>query len=84
MSSRGGGKRKYSVCSCVLLFSADDGAGAGGGVDGAGSLDDSLAVDGTAAGAGFAADASDVVPVLASHCSCGRVQVGLVGWRSEG
>lgn len=62
-----GEREAYSVCTSVFLLSADDGAGALGGVEGGVAFDDSLAIDGAASRAGFAADASDVIPVLVGH-----------------
>lgn len=58
---RGGGKA-YGVADGEFLFGADDGAAAGGGVEGAFAADDGFALG---AGAfGFAADFGDGVPVV--------------------
>ncbi len=73
--------KTYSVCASEFLLCADDGAGPLRGVEGCGAAYDSFAVAAGAAGAGFAADAGHVVPVLVGHCGCDGVAVGW--WRSE-
>lgn len=79
--------KAYSISASKLLLSANDGSGALSGVEGSVAFDYSLAVDCSAATAGFAADASDVIPVLVGHgfvlcCALAEVVEGHERWRS--
>ena len=73
-----GKHRTYGVGTSKLLLCGDDGAAALGGVEGGFAFDDGLTGGAAAgAGAGFAADAGHVVPVLVCHF--GRDEDA--GWR---
>lgn len=78
---KSGGRTHSGVGCAEFLLSADDGAGALGGVDGGLALDDTLAVDGGATvGAHFATNASSAFPILVGHFVCGQEVVRLLGW----